>query len=276
MKQIVILVITTALFLSSCDEEKTMTEPSNKELILTSIPSGSNFDVFDIINEIDNNNIYGVVSFFYEKRNDRLSVFENGNWNYNSYDGIDQSIQAGMWDALGNPLSVREFIINGLTLREHEAGAYYVFSDGPTNVNYNGNSNYVGISYNGSTTEFRDSISFSNPVSITSHQRDDSVSVSDTLMLTWQGGNNKYEINISATSDHDSTLTPGDVNGFKFYSNNGTSSLVIYPQILSRLSYLGKYDIKISSYDYGYRTQPNGKDLLLLGINSHAITVDLY
>lgn len=240
--------------------------------------SGQSYNLDDLINDLNDQDLVGVVELKSNKRNDFVfNKLAGGIPTTISFDGFDNYAYASLFDASYNPVDVNSIVINASTLKQYAPGAYHKVGEDDFDVFMQGSSyqNKILIDSINGFPDVLDSFSLPSQVAITNLFRNDKIDTSNDLILNWVGGdiNSKCEIKIHHATTIDSVFTDEKFEGTSFLINNTGNYTFKSNSLQHFLEVEGYHHVRVTTFDPVYLNLSNNKKILIVAVNSHNITV---
>lgn len=278
-----LILFTLMITLVSCNKNMVQPEKQTYQQFSQQISeyTGNYYTEDQLKSMYNNSNLVGMIILRKEYRNDYVLSGKDDDFLYHPFDGYETDASGIFFEPNSyDKIHLNSFVINAMQMREFQIGYYtpYHEIDIFTGNTYN---KWVIESDNNSIPNSIDSVLLSDEIKIMNFHRGDTLNVSDTTgdkgyQLNWIGGdpNSKVKISIEKTSTMLDTLTQKTYTGYSFIIDNN-HSYYFYNRFFDGLYLEGYYNLTVTSYEPHIKNLSNGKQILVVGMLQHTISVYL-
>lgn len=281
MKTNLMLVLMVAAILGGCNSDQAVQSTIDNTSALGVIVNGTEYLTAEEVKQYyQQSNSSGLVRLMRVEKN---ICGWNTNGTFGPFDYYDSQLtDAIFWNAGGRVSVGDHFVLNGMPIKQYGNGSAYANLGGDfvAPVYFGGQMNRFEFSSNTLFGGFKDSLVFGAPIHITNVKRLDTVSSSQDLIVHWVGGSpqGKIKVRLSASREIDGYVNNGETTGIQFFVSAKADNTIIIPkqliQMLNTTKVIGRfYDLSLSTAEPKTIIAPNGKQIGVLGVSEHKVTV---
>lgn len=277
-KMLLILSFIVLLFANACKDDN---NPVNETFSFFSSPNTGGG--YDLIENFERPNLMGLVQID-TRHDDRYAFDFDGGGTYTHYQGTSFGLSAD----IANPqrtefvsLSPASIVINAFQLSQYAIGQYNVPSytaDENNLENYFGNGyNKIIIDSNQYFNRLVDSVSFETAANITNIQCGQSITRGKDLVINFTGGSSTSLVTYYLIREDN--FEQIDTNTAHIYEGvcnmEWNTGKMVMPVDAVDLLKSGYYELTISIYEPKYIPLSNGKELCVIGLSAHNVTIKI-